>query len=79
MAKTIVVHDHVLVPKHLLMNEEEVNQILSRYNISKRQMPSISPKDPAIKELNAKTGDLIKIIRNSPTQGKAEFYRVVKE
>ena len=79
MAKTIIVNDHVLVPKHMLMTEEEVNQLLTHYNISKKQMPSISAKDPTIKELNVKGGDVIKIIRNSPTQVKSEFYRVVKE
>jgi DNA-directed RNA polymerase subunit H len=42
-------------------------------------MPAISPKDPAVKELNVKMGDVIKITRNSPTQGKSEFYRVVRE
>ena len=79
MAKTINVQQHVLVPKHVLMTEEEVTQLLTRYNISKKQMPSISSKDPAIKDLGANTGDIIKVIRNSPTQGKSEFYRAVRE
>ena len=38
----------------------------------------ISAKDPAIKELNAEVGDVIKIIRDSPTERDAVFYRVVK-
>ena len=79
MAKTINVQQHVLVPKHVLMTEEEVNQLLTKYNISKKQMPGISAKDPTIKDLNVKGGDIIKIIRNSPTQVKSEFYRVVRE
>jgi len=79
MAKEIVVQNQVLVPKHFLMTEQEVEGLLQHYNISKKQMPMISVKDPAIQGLNAKTGDVIRIVRNSPTQGKAEFYRVVKE
>lgn len=79
MAKEIVVQNHVLVPKHSLMTEQEVEDLLKRFNISKKQMPTISPKDPAIQGLNAKAGDVIKILRHSQTQGKAEFYRAVKE
>ena len=79
MAKTINVQQHVLVPKHVLMTEEEVTQLLTRYNISKKQMPSISSKDPAIKDLNVTAGNVIKVIRTSLTQGKAEFYRAVRE
>ena len=79
MPKDVAIHQHLFVPKHLLMNEDEVQALLSRFNISKKQMPTISPKDPAIKDLNIKTGDVIKIIRNSPTQVKCEFYRVVRE
>ncbi len=79
MAKTIVVQHHVLVPQHVVMSEDDVNQLLAKYNISRKQMPGISAKDPAIKEMTVKSGDVIKILRNSPTQGKSEFYRVVKE
>ena len=79
MAKTINVQQHVLVPKHVLMTEEEVMQLLTRYNISKKQMPSISSKDPAIKNLNVTAGNVIKVICTSLTQGKAEFYRAVRE
>lgn len=33
--------------------------------------------DPAIKLLNCKVGDVIKIIRRSETAGETEYYRVV--
>jgi len=33
--------------------------------------------DPAILELNTEKGDIIEIIRDSPTIGKSFFYRVV--
>ena len=79
MPKTILIHNHILTPKHILMNEKEVEELLAKYNISKKQMPAISVKDPAIKELQAKGGDVIRIIRNSQTQLKSDFWRVVKE
>lgn len=68
----------MFVPKHVLLNEKEVQELLTRYNISSQQMPTISAKDPALDELNARVGDIIKIIRNSQTQGKSFFYRVVR-
>ena len=42
-----------------------------------KELPKISKKDPAIKELNVKVRDVIKIIRKSPTAGEAVFYRGV--
>lgn len=79
MTKEINVQQHVLVPKHILMTEKEVGELLTKYNISKKQMPLISIKDSAIKDMEVKGGDVIKIIRNSPTQIKSEYYRLVQE
>ncbi len=78
MPKTIKIQDHCLVPKHTLLTKEEAQALFSKYNITSSQMPMISAKDPAIKELNAEVGDVIKIIRDSPTERDAVFYRVVK-
>ena len=68
---------HVLVPKHIKLNQEEINELLQKYNVSLRQLPRISVKDPMSKLLEAKIGDVIKIIRKSPTASQSEFYRVV--
>ena len=71
------VKDHILVPKHEKLNEEDSKKILERYNISKLQLPKISKKDSAIKELEINPGNIIKITRNSATAGKSVFYRLV--
>ena len=76
--KTIDITSHKLVPKHEKLDEQESLEVLKRYNISKRQLPSILRKDAAIKHLNVKKGDIIKICRDSPTIGKSIFYRLVK-
>jgi len=68
---------HVLVPKHTILSDDETKELLVRYNVVKKQIPSISVKDPAIQHLNATVGHVIKIIRPSPTQGTSIFYRVV--
>ena len=70
---------HVLVPKHIKLNQEEINELLQKYNVSLRQLPRISVKDPMSKLLEAKIGDVIKIIRKSPTASQSEFFRVVVE
>lgn len=78
-SEDVHVQQHQLVPKHSLLSQEEIEELLKRYNISKRQMPSMSLKDPALQELNAQVGDVVKVTRNSPTQGTSYFYRVVHE
>jgi DNA-directed RNA polymerase subunit H len=40
-------------------------------------MPKIRSNDAAIKGLEAKKGDMIKVIRKTKTAGTSEFYRVV--
>lgn len=37
----------------------------------------MTANDPLAKLLNAKIGDVIKIIRKSETAGEADYYRVV--
>ena len=68
---------HVLASKHTKLSEEEVKQVLDKYNISLTQLPKISRKDPAIKHLETNSGDIIKILRKSGTAGKAVYYRTV--
>jgi DNA-directed RNA polymerase subunit H (RpoH/RPB5) len=68
---------HVLVPKHEICSEKEKNEILERYNVSLKQLPRISRKDPAISHLEAESGDVVKIIRKNQTSGSFTFYRVV--
>ncbi|VUT24932.1 MAG: DNA-directed RNA polymerase subunit H [Candidatus Methanolliviera sp. GoM_oil] len=71
--------DHKLVPKHILLNEGEAKELLDKYDIEREMLPKIKESDPAAKEINAKQGDIIKIIRESYTAGETEFYRVVIE
>ena len=68
---------HTLVPKHEKISEDEFNEVMNKYNVSKTQLTRILVKDPAILDLDVEIGDVIKITRNSPTIGKSYFYRVV--
>jgi len=70
---------HELVPKHILLEEEEAKEVLKRYRIQPYQLPYIKISDPQARALKAKAGDIIKIIRTSPTAGQAVAYRYVIE
>jgi len=69
--------NHVLVPKQVICDEEEVSKVLSKYNIRKDQLPKVSIKDPSILALEVEAGDVIKINRSSQTEPTSVFYRVV--
>ncbi len=71
------VRQHVLYSKHEKLSEKEKRELLKKYNITLKQLPKIRINDPAIKHLNVKPGDIIKITRNSPVAGKSIYYRVV--
>lgn len=73
----IQIQDHVLVPKHEILTDKESEKLLEKYNISKGQLPKIFSNDPAIKKIDAKPGDVIKITRKSPTAGEAVVHKVV--
>jgi DNA-directed RNA polymerase subunit H len=77
MAKDFDVSKHVLVPKHVKLNEKEKKDLFEKYVADLRDLPRIYKEDPAIQGLDAKEGDVIKIIRKSQTAGEAVFYRRV--
>ena len=77
--KKVNVFDHLLVPKHTLLSQEEVEKVLNKYRIKPYQLPKIKASDPAAMAIQAKSGDIIKILRKSHTAGEAIAYRYVVE
>jgi len=76
----IDISNHELVPKHILLSQQEKEEVMKNYGIRKSsQFPKISKSDSAVQMLKAKPGDLIKIIRKSDTAKEAIYYRVVVE
>jgi DNA-directed RNA polymerase subunit H len=68
---------HELVPKHEILTEEEAEELVKRYRIKPYRIPRLKASDPAAKMIGAKPGDIIKIIRKSPTAGDSVAYRYV--
>lgn len=69
---------HHLVPKHEILEDEEKEQLLTHYRVHPYQLPQISSSDPAVKAIGAKSGDILRIIRDkSPTAGEHIAYRYV--
>ena len=66
---------HVLQPKHIKLNEEESEKILSKLNVSKSQLPKILSSDPGLPE-DCNVGDVIKIERKEEDKVNV-YYRVV--
>ena len=71
------IKDHFLVPEHMLMPKEKADEFLEKLGLERRSMPQLLKGDAAIKDLKPNKGDIIKIIRESPTAGKVVYYRVV--
>lgn len=66
---------HSLVAKHVKLSEKEKSEVLQKYNISVFELPRIFKSDPAVKNLELKEGDVVKILRKSLTAGESVFYR----
>jgi DNA-directed RNA polymerase subunit H len=77
--KKINVFEHLLVPQHILLSREEVEKVLNKYRIQPYQLPRILASDPAARAIQAQPGDVIQILRKSPTAGEAIAYRYVVE
>jgi DNA-directed RNA polymerase subunit H len=74
---TFDIFENELVPKHEILSEEEKQKLLERLGIVEKQLPKILEKDPEVRALGAKKGDVIKITRKSPTAGVCYYYRLV--
>ena len=70
---------HELVPEHILLKPEQAKHVLEKYHIQPFQLPYINASDPAARAVGAKPGDIIRVIRRSPTAGESDFYRYVVE
>ena len=68
---------HILVPEHLVMTDDDVENVMTKYNITdKAQFPDISRFDPVARAIGLRPGQVCKIIRPSKTAIKTYYYRI---
>ncbi|MFZ1971127.1 MAG: DNA-directed RNA polymerase subunit RpoH/Rpb5 C-terminal domain-containing protein [Candidatus Nanoarchaeia archaeon] len=66
---------HILQSKHIRLNEKEVQELLSKLNVAKAQLPKILSTDPVLSE-ECSVGDVIKIERKDGDKTEI-YFRVV--
>jgi DNA-directed RNA polymerase subunit H (RpoH/RPB5) len=77
--KQVVVHPgrHTLVPPHRKLTEDEVKSELARLHLTqKSQLPLIKHHDIQSRVLGLVPGDIVEILRPSPTAGVARVLRI---
>jgi DNA-directed RNA polymerases I, II, and III subunit RPABC1 len=68
---------HELVPKHELLNDDDLRALLERYGCKVSQLPKVLVSDPVAKYYGLKRGQVVKILRKSETAGTYVSYRYV--
>ena len=68
--------DHVLVPNHKILSDNEKEELYKRYNIhDNSQLPEISRFDPVSKVIGLRPGQVCEITRKNKTAIESKFYR----
>lgn len=77
MGKKLKLENHHLAVKHLKLSEAEKKKLFEKYHVALKELPKILKTDPAIMDLNVEVGDIVKVLRKSPTAGEIIYYRGV--
>lgn len=69
--------EHECSPQYEILSVAQGSQLISEYNLAKRQMKIMFDSEAASQYLFLKKGKIVRIIRNSPMTGKSIEYRIV--
>ena len=75
----IDIQDHMLVPKHEIMTEDEISEEFSDVDYDFKDLPKIKSDDPVVKAIGAEPGNVLRITRESQTAGVFITYRIVED
>jgi len=69
--------NHVLVPKHSILNTEQTNELKQKYNIiDNHNIPGISRFDPVSQVMGIRPKEIFEIERSSKTAITSKYYRI---
>ena len=74
----IDIQEHMLVPKHEIMSEDEISEEFSDVDYNFKDLPKIRADDPVVEEIGAEPGNVLRITRESQTAGVFVTYRIVE-
>ncbi len=77
MVRKFNVLEHELVPVHEVLDVREALKVLKQLRVRPEKLPWIRESDPAARSINAKPGDIVRIVRKSHTAKRAISYRYV--
>jgi DNA-directed RNA polymerase subunit H len=72
------VSQHELVPEHTVLDDDDAEDVLDEYDVTRTDLPKIKRDDPALPD-GAEPGDVVEIVRDSRTTAEATVYRLVIE
>jgi DNA-directed RNA polymerase subunit H (RpoH/RPB5) len=68
--------NHRDVPHHEVIDENEKKELLVKYNIKQENLPVILRDDAMARYLGLRPGEIVRILRPSPTSGTYVSYRI---
>ncbi len=74
----INIQEHMLVPKHEIMTDSEIEDLRNSVDYDIENLPRIKKDDPVVKAIDAKEDNILRITRESETAGTFVTYRIVK-
>lgn len=69
--------DSHIIPKHILLTENEKKEVLEKYGAKQRSMPKMLHTEAVARYYNMKVGDICRILRPSDKSGITVAYRLV--
>lgn len=67
--------DHVFVPKHIILTQEEQDSIKKEYGFKRIEIGIIKESDPIARYYNLKPGSIVRIERPSVNSGITVYFR----